>query len=201
MSYQSKVDLIEARAEIAALKQDLGRQIEIASFAMTEAQGLRARVTELERIVNGHNTVRHEIEQVLGKALGYPFLDHRVCSDCVPGYGCTCNDPVVCIGEHVTESLADEAARRIRDLEAGRTAPLATATPEPAPAADVRAAALLVQRLAAHFDEQWELQDLAFVRMLAEVGLAEPLKGDRPDIVEWSDLGRRLVERGGRADG
>lgn len=48
MSYQSKVDLIEARAEIAALKQDLGRQIEIASFAMTEAQGLRARVAELE---------------------------------------------------------------------------------------------------------------------------------------------------------
>jgi hypothetical protein len=39
----------------------------------------------------------YRIEQILGKALGYPYLDYTVCDKCHPIKGCTCGDPQVCI--------------------------------------------------------------------------------------------------------
>lgn len=59
----------------------------------------------------------YEIEQILGKALGYPYIDHTVCSKCDEHKGCTCGNPTVCIGEHTTRTLAEEAARAIKYLE------------------------------------------------------------------------------------
>jgi len=48
----------------------------------------------------------HEIDQILGKALGYPtYPDDWNAGDSV------------CTGDHVPASLAMEAAQRIRDLE------------------------------------------------------------------------------------
>lgn len=58
----------------------------------------------------------YQIEQILGKALGYPYLDHTVCSKCHPVIGCTCGDPQVCVGDHVPETLAMEAATLIKKL-------------------------------------------------------------------------------------
>ena len=59
----------------------------------------------------------YEIEQILGKALGYPYIDHTVCSKCDQHEGCTCGNPTVCIWEHTTRTLAEEAARAIKHLE------------------------------------------------------------------------------------
>lgn len=55
----------------------------------------------------------HEIEQVLGKALGYP-----------PAYpdASRTDDGVVCIGDHVPETLAIEAAWKIAELTQQRDA-------------------------------------------------------------------------------
>ena len=54
----------------------------------------------------------NEIQQILGKALGYPwyFKDQKNFP------GCTEEDGV-CVGEQVGISLVDEAARRIKKLE------------------------------------------------------------------------------------
>lgn len=52
----------------------------------------------------------HEVEQVLGKALGYPSYGPEMFPDGKPNGS-------VCVGEHVPESLADEAAARIKKLE------------------------------------------------------------------------------------
>lgn len=55
----------------------------------------------------------HEIDQTLGKALGYPRYDD---ADYPQPEGNFRDE--VCTGEHVPETLAAEAARRIRELEA-----------------------------------------------------------------------------------
>jgi hypothetical protein len=56
--------------------------------------------------------MEHEVTQVLGKALGYPEYGPEVFENGQP-------DGSVCVGEHVAESIADEAARRIKTLEEG----------------------------------------------------------------------------------
>jgi len=55
----------------------------------------------------------NEIEQILGKALGYPWYkdDPKNFPDATEANG-------VCVGDHVPESLAAEAAARIADLQA-----------------------------------------------------------------------------------
>ena len=63
-----------------------------------------------------HKLSLNRIEQILGKALGYPYLDHTVCKKCHPVKGCTCGDPQVCIGEHTAETLAMEAANVLKNI-------------------------------------------------------------------------------------
>jgi hypothetical protein len=63
--------------------------------------------------IEGYIRECYEVEQALGKALGYPYVDHTVCPDCHPVTGCTCGNPEVCVGEHTPSSIAEEAARKI----------------------------------------------------------------------------------------
>jgi translation initiation factor 2 alpha subunit (eIF-2alpha) len=68
---------------------------------------------EVERLRNGAQRQYREIEQTLGKALGYPYFysDQKNFSGTTEADG-------VCVGEHVAESIAEEAARRIREQAA-----------------------------------------------------------------------------------
>jgi hypothetical protein len=76
---------------------------------MTEA------ANEIERLRLGYTTLNSEVCQRLGKALGYPwFKDDQ---ENFPG---ATEESGVCTGEHVAESIAAEAARRIGNLEAER---------------------------------------------------------------------------------
>lgn len=68
---------------------------------------------ELERLRTAIVKTNDEICQTLGKALGYPYIDHTVCAECDPEKGCTCGNPIICVGEEVAETLALHAARRI----------------------------------------------------------------------------------------
>jgi hypothetical protein len=52
----------------------------------------------------------HEMEQVLGKALGAPALFPDASQ---------VDDGSVCVGDHVLETLVDKAAKRIAELELG----------------------------------------------------------------------------------
>ena len=81
---------------------------------LTERQ-LAALVAEVRRARAACARQSHEIEQVLGKALGYPLFGPEMSPDGVP-------DGFVCVGEHVAESLADEAAARIGALTCERDA-------------------------------------------------------------------------------
>ncbi len=63
---------------------------------------------ELIRQRDGYQKECHLIEQHLGKALHYPELYPLASRE---------DDGQVCIGEHVPETLAMEAARRIQELE------------------------------------------------------------------------------------
>ena len=73
-----------------------------------------ARVKMLEK---AGSTVNEEICQTLGKALGYPWIK----DDQKNFPGATESDGV-CVGEHVAESIAAEAARKISQSEAARVA-------------------------------------------------------------------------------
>lgn len=80
----------------------------------TEFEELRAENnelhTELERVSNAIISQSHEISQTLGKALGYPkFSDDQKNFPGSTGDG-------VCVGEHVAETLAMEAATMIANL-------------------------------------------------------------------------------------
>jgi len=57
--------------------------------------------------------LRDEVEQVLGKALGYPWY-----KDDQKNFPGTTVADGVCVGDHVPESLLDEAARRILGVRA-----------------------------------------------------------------------------------
>ena len=66
----------------------------------------------IERLRKACARQNAEICQVLGKALGYPWFkdDPANFPDATEEHG-------VCVGDHVAESLADEAAKRIERLE------------------------------------------------------------------------------------
>lgn len=80
---------------LVPLLTDLPRLLEALDAA-------EARIEALEQACAGHE---NEIEQTLGKALGYPEYPE-------PGSGW------VCVGEHVAATLAMEAANKIGKLEA-----------------------------------------------------------------------------------
>lgn len=68
------------------------------------ADRLASQAAEIERLKEGYGRELNEVEQHLGKALGYPELYPHV-SDV--------DDGTVCIGEHVAGTIAHEAANRI----------------------------------------------------------------------------------------
>lgn len=78
---------------------------------------LRAKVARAER---AYYKTAHELEQLLGRALGYPWFK----DDQVNFPGSTEADGV-CVGEHVPESIAAEAAARIESMRAALRAALA----------------------------------------------------------------------------
>jgi hypothetical protein len=65
------------------------------------------RIVELEKQIEGHFAEHHEVTQALGKALGYPTEGPEVGGD----------HSTVCVGDHAPGTLAQEAARRLTDLE------------------------------------------------------------------------------------
>ena len=73
-----------------------------------EIERLTARVTSLEE---GYIQNEHEIEQLLGKALGYPWYkdDPKNFPDATELDG-------VCVGEHSALTLAMEAATRFQEI-------------------------------------------------------------------------------------
>jgi hypothetical protein len=73
----------------------------------------QARVRELEAEAEAGIKMGHEIEQILGKALGYPWY-----KDDQQNFPGATEADGVCVGEHVAESIAAEAANRIAQLEA-----------------------------------------------------------------------------------
>lgn len=73
---------------------------------------LQAAKKDREELIRGFQKSSHEIEQTLGKVLGYPwFKDDR---KNFPG---ATEEDGVCVGDHVAETLAMEAAKRIKELE------------------------------------------------------------------------------------
>ena len=76
--------------------------------AETELAALRA---ENARLFNACVKMEHEIQQVVGKALGYPWF-----KDDQKNFPCSIEADGVCVGEHVAVTLADEAAATIADL-------------------------------------------------------------------------------------
>lgn len=90
---------------------------------MTDAQlikHLRDLLDDEKRMVRGLYAELHEVEQVLGKALGYPpypvcnGLDHTT----IPATPTDAPDSDwVCIGDNTAASLADEAAAKIKELQ------------------------------------------------------------------------------------
>lgn len=62
----------------------------------------------LERTTKGLLRECHEVEQVLGKVLGYPLMGPEVGGD----------NTEVCVGDHTPGTLAAEAADKIRKLRA-----------------------------------------------------------------------------------
>lgn len=70
---------------------------------------------ERDRLRKAATDQNHQIEQTLGAALGYP----RYCDDPTNFPGATEADGV-CVGDHVAETLAEEAAARIVTLQSGK---------------------------------------------------------------------------------
>lgn len=79
--------------------------------ALIEAAALIERqAREITRLRNAVSNTNDDICQTLGRALGYP----KFCDDQKNFPGAT-DANGVCVGEHVAESIAVEAARRIED--------------------------------------------------------------------------------------
>lgn len=72
------------------------------------ATALEAQAGEIERLRKVCIQTEHEVQQILGKALGYPWFkdDQRN----FPG---TTEEHGVCVGDHVAATLATEAAERL----------------------------------------------------------------------------------------
>ena len=92
-------------AEIERLKQAL-------HDARIENSGQAA---ELERLRDAFTARDTGIQQTLGKALGYPWF-----KDDQKNFPGSTQEHGVCFGDHVAESLADEAAETIGRLRAER---------------------------------------------------------------------------------
>ena len=67
--------------------------------------------SELRRVGRAYMNLNEEICQSLGKALGYPWFmaDKK-------NFPTATEEDGVCVGDHVAESIAEEAANRINTL-------------------------------------------------------------------------------------
>ena len=81
----------------------------IAKHRSAEVMEANARAEQFRNI--GLN-ISNEVEQILGKALGYPWFkdDQKNFPGAMEADG-------VCVGEHVAQSIADEAASKIQELQ------------------------------------------------------------------------------------
>ncbi len=70
---------------------------------LTEVVVLRAK---LERVQRAYFSEAHEIDQILGKALGYPAADESIMPE---------PDGSVVTGEHTPVTLAMEAAKKLKE--------------------------------------------------------------------------------------
>jgi hypothetical protein len=78
----------------------------------SQLSAAQSRIKELEDKLNRGIKGFDEIEQELGKALGYPWY-----KDDQKNFPGTTEANGVCVGDHVAESIAAEAAHRITTLE------------------------------------------------------------------------------------
>lgn len=113
-----RVDLREiANAGISEMSDFADVMITDKRLLTIEVQRLQAELAtalqESARLQKAYCTTASEIEQTLGKALGYPEL-YPHASDV--------NDGAVCVGDHVPETLAAEAAKKIAELKQNRAA-------------------------------------------------------------------------------
>ena len=90
--------------------RDFSKRRQIARRYIAAVERLQTRVKQLEFACSKQND---EVCQSLGKALGYPWFkdDRKNFPDSDDSHG-------VCVGEHVAESIADEAAATISRLQA-----------------------------------------------------------------------------------
>lgn len=112
--YDLNVALAALRADLATVERqrDPLRKAAAASADRVHTLILEDTCDRLRKTVAAQN---HEIEQILGAALGYP----RYCDDQKNFPGATEADGV-CVGYHVAETLATEAAARIATLQTGK---------------------------------------------------------------------------------
>jgi uncharacterized protein YdcH (DUF465 family) len=102
-------------AEIATKDAEIARLTAAVQFRdeviEMRDQLLESRGAEIERLRKACSQVNDEVCQTLGKALGYPFYkdDQKNFPGATEANG-------VCVGEHVAESLAAEAADEIARL-------------------------------------------------------------------------------------
>jgi hypothetical protein len=76
----------------------------------------QAAIKRIAKLEEGIARESFDIEQSLGKALGYPWY-----KDDPKNFPDATEESGVCVGEHVPASIAAEAARRITELEAALT--------------------------------------------------------------------------------
>src|SRR5205085_3464919 len=80
---------------------------------MNKSVDVEALEREIKRLRKGYSKMNEEICQTLGKALGYPFY-----KDDQKNFPGSTHADGVCVGDHVAESLAEEAANKIKQLKA-----------------------------------------------------------------------------------
>lgn len=95
-------------AEVAETQSDFARGGRLTALCDSH-EALRAKVEKSER---AYYTTANDIEQSLGNALGYP--KYRDDPENFP----EATDDSVCVGDHVPESLASEAAAKITSQNA-----------------------------------------------------------------------------------
>lgn len=115
-------DHAELAAELRAFEgsDDLGNgDFTVCEFAADALENLLSEIAALrgerDRLRNAASKSNEEVCQSLGKALGYPWFK----DDQANFHGSTETDGV-CVGDHVAESIADEAARRLTQAERQR---------------------------------------------------------------------------------
>jgi phage shock protein A len=99
-----------AVGELSPLETTLAKAVVLADKLRHELDEARR---EVERLRLACSKMNDEVCQTLGKALGYPWFKNDQKS--FPGAD---ESNGVCVGEHVAETLAAEAAARIAALEA-----------------------------------------------------------------------------------